>query len=313
MGKKTGIIWTDATVNFWWGCTKVSPACDFCYAEAWDKRTGGAHWGLNAPRKKIKSAVSLIRRLDREHAEWSRSLSDFGLVDRRRRVFTQSMSDLFDLEAPVEWFEEAWIEINRARHLSIQMVTKRISVVERRIAEIGMSTWPQHAGLIITVCNQQEADRDIPRLLSLKARLCIPWVGLSVEPMLGAISLRLWIEDPKQLPREMRVNDEDKHLINALEGITTVPACHYQCPTIIPQHDLRDGKIWTSQGKASRLGWVICGGESGAHARDNNFEANARDLLNQCRSAGVPFFGKQNVGKRPLPADLDVQEFPEAA
>jgi len=284
MGDKTGIQWTDATVNFWWGCTKVGPGCDHCYAETLDARFGGAHWGLNAPRKKIKSALSLIRKLDREHAEWSRSLSDLGIVERRRRVFTQSMSDLFDLEAPVEWFEEAWIEINRARCLSIQIVTKRISVVEKRIAQIGMSTWPQHAGLIITVCNQQEADRDIPRLLALKAKLKIPWVGLSVEPMLGPINLKSIVA----------MIDGEEVWIDALTG------------------EMMSVRTGCQIGELPALGWVIVGGESGAHARDNDFEANARTLFKQCKASGVPFFGKQNVGKLLLPADLDVQEFPGA-
>lgn len=284
MGDRTGIEWTDATVNFWWGCTKVSPACDNCYAEAWDKRTGGSHWGLNAPRKKIKSAVALIRRLDNDHDLWSRDLAFYGLRPRSRRVFVQSMSDLFDLEAPVEWFDEAWHEILRADRLSVQIVTKRVSIVERCLAEIGHTRWPQHAGLIITVCNQREADRDIPRLLALKSRFDIPWVGLSVEPMLGPIDLTQWLwgraEPCAQCPRDA------------------------DCECGMEPRISIDGE--------AAISWCICGGESGAHVRDNNFEANARDLLKQCRAAGVPFFGKQNVGKRPLPADLAVREFPEA-
>jgi protein gp37 len=55
---------------------------------------------------------------------------------------------------------------------------------------------------------------------------------------------------------------------------------------------------------------VIVGGESGPGARDNNFLTNARSLLTKCRAAGVAFYGKQNVGKGPLPADLQVREFP---
>lgn len=46
MGEKTGVEWTDATVNFWRGCTKVGPGCLICYAEAFDKRVGGSHWGV---------------------------------------------------------------------------------------------------------------------------------------------------------------------------------------------------------------------------------------------------------------------------
>jgi len=45
MAEKTEIAWTDSTFNPWWGCSKVGPGCDHCYAEALDKRTGGDHWG----------------------------------------------------------------------------------------------------------------------------------------------------------------------------------------------------------------------------------------------------------------------------
>ena len=49
MGERTAIEWCDHTFNPVWGCTKVSPACDHCYAETWDKRMGGDHWGPHAP------------------------------------------------------------------------------------------------------------------------------------------------------------------------------------------------------------------------------------------------------------------------
>jgi protein gp37 len=191
MGDKTGIQWTDATVNFWWGCTKVGPGCDNCYAEALSKRTGGSHWGAGAERRKIKSANALIHRLDNDYAEWAADY-DCGLLQKEcgpsRRVFIQSMSDLFDTDVPLDWFAEAWGKITICNRIDIQIVTKRISVVAKRLEAIGKS-WPSHAGLIITVCNQQEADRDVPRLLALKKSLGIPWVGLSIEPMLGGIDL----------------------------------------------------------------------------------------------------------------------------
>lgn len=58
---ETSIEWTDFTVNFWWGCTKVGPGCDHCYAETWDKRTGGAHWGPHAERRWITVNDALAR------------------------------------------------------------------------------------------------------------------------------------------------------------------------------------------------------------------------------------------------------------
>jgi protein gp37 len=145
------------------------------------------------------------------------------------------MSDLFDTEVPIEWFAEAWDKIEVCNRLAIQIVTKRISVVEKRLAAIGRASWPRHAGLMITVVNQAEADRDIPRLLALKGRFGIPWVGLSIEPMLGAIDLSGWL---------------------------------------------------------GQLDWVICGGESGGHARPMHPDW-PRSLRDQCALAGVPFLFKQ--------------------
>ena len=188
MADKTGIEWTDATVNFWWGCTKVGPGCDHCYAEAWSERFGERLWGVGTPRRKIKGAAALLNRLDNDYAWWAAD-AQIGRYhpNSRRRVFIQSMSDLFDLEVPLEWFAEAWAKIVQCDRIDIQIVTKRISVVEKRLAAIGITSWPKHAGLIVTVVNQAEFDRDVPRLRALQAKFGIPWLGLSCEPLLGPI------------------------------------------------------------------------------------------------------------------------------
>lgn len=206
MGGASKIEWTDATVNFWWGCTKVGPGCDHCYAEKWSRRTGGEHWGSGVPRRKIKSAVALIHRLDNDYSEWAADYEcsagnarAFGLpaptFGPRRRVFIQSMSDLFDLEVPIEWFAEAWDRIERCDRIDIQIVTKRLSAVTKRLSAVDCKLWPRHVGLIATVVDQDEVDRELPRLVGLKLRLGIPWVGLSIEPMLGEIDLTPWLAD----------------------------------------------------------------------------------------------------------------------
>jgi protein gp37 len=275
MGETSKIEWTDATVNFWWGCTKVGPGCDHCYAEAFDKRVGGSHWGLGAPRRKIASAVALIHRLDNQYAAWAADATcavgnakAFGLpvpnIGTTRRVFIQSMSDLFDLEVPLEWFAEAWQHITACDRLDIQIVTKRISAVEKRLAAIGVTAWPRHAGLIVTVVNQEEADRDVPRLLVLKAKFNIPWVGLSIEPMLGRIALHalnLGTDKPS----------------DALRGVQCVP------------DDSPDG---FHNETGPKIDWVIVGGESGAGARPTHPEW-IRSIRDWCKAAGTPFLFKQ--------------------
>lgn len=187
MAEKTAIEWTDSTVNFWWGCTKAGPGCDHCYAEAWSKRLGENIWGVGAPRRWIKSAIGTLARLNSTAAAFH---AEHG---RPRRVFMQSMSDLFDKEVPIEWFAVAWGAIHGVTDLRVQIVTKRLPMIEKRLRDLGenaLPAWPKNAGLLISVVNQEEADRDIPRLIDLKARLGIPWIGLSMEPLLGHVVLK---------------------------------------------------------------------------------------------------------------------------
>lgn len=258
MAAVSAIEWTDATVNFWWGCTKVGPGCDHCYAETLSNRFEPGHWGLGAPRRKIKGAAKLLNRLDNDYAWWAAD-AQIGRYhpNSRRRVFIQSMSDLFDLEVPLEWFAEAWGKIVQCDRIDIQIVTKRISAVEKRLAAMGVTTWPKHAGLLVTVCNQAEADRDIPRLLVLKAKLGIPWVGVSAEPLLGPIAFR-------------EISPNGIQSIDALSGVSRTPDCDFR----------------------AKLDWIIVGGESGAGARPMH-PAWAREIRNDCASAGTAFLFKQ--------------------
>lgn len=223
MASTTAIEWTDSTVNFWWGCTKVGPGCDHCYAETFANRfpKSQGKWGTGAPRLKIESAADTLAKLNRQHTKF------FATHGSRRRVFIESMSDLFDNEVHADWFDQAWNEIIEARNIDTQIVTKRISTVEKRLSlhsALGRK-WPQHVGLIITVCTQAEADRDVPRLLALKAKFNIPWVGLSIEPLLQNILIEEWLWSHDQQ------SDDDK-------------------PT-----------------RMITLDWIIVGGESGPNAR----------------------------------------------
>lgn len=188
MADRSAIEWTDATVNFWWGCTKIGPGCDHCYAETWNAFRGNKVWGLGAPRRKILGAAETLRRLNRGHDRF------FAQHGRRRRVFMQSMSDLFDNEVDAAWREEAFSAAEAANNLDIIFLTKRISnVIKLAPLRWTHDRWPRHIGLMITVVNQEEADRDIPRLIYRADRSNIPWIGLSVEPMLGRMDLSVWL------------------------------------------------------------------------------------------------------------------------
>src|ERR1700687_3011827 len=103
MGADSKIEWTDSTFNPWVGCTKIArqhdepSACDFCYAEAWAKRSGQVEWG-NFPRKRTTEAYW------RGPIKWNASAADFqNRTGRRQRVFCASLADVFDNQINPNW------------------------------------------------------------------------------------------------------------------------------------------------------------------------------------------------------------------
>lgn len=93
MSANSKIEWTDHTFNPWWGCVKVSPACDHCYAEAFSKRTGHAIWGKDSPRRFFGEKHW------QEPTKWNREAARTG---QRARVFCASMADVFEDRADLE-------------------------------------------------------------------------------------------------------------------------------------------------------------------------------------------------------------------
>lgn len=300
MAETSAIEWTDATVNFWWGCTKVSAACDHCYAETWAKRFGGEHWGAGAPRRKIKGARALLHRLDNDFAAWAADY-ECGLLPSlsgiRRRVFCMSMGDLFDKEIPLDWFKEAWRTIVVCNRVDIIIVTKRLTMIEKRLEEAGFDGWPQHAWLLTSVHDQASADREALRLLELKSKLGIPVAGFSIEPMLGPISLKRWLPTARPAKRP-----DGTPFLAPLFYMTKCEHCGWvgsselcgtdswgddsdvYCPSC--HRSIRSDEI-------PGLDWIIAGGESGPNARPSHPDW-FRGLRDQCAQAGVPFFFKQH-------------------
>src|SRR5437868_1978901 len=99
MAEKTYIEWCDSTFNPWIGCTRVSPACDFCYAAvSTPARALKIDWGQGKPRHRTSESTW------RQPLFWQRQHGQF-LVrhGRRRRVFCASLADVFDKEVPQHW------------------------------------------------------------------------------------------------------------------------------------------------------------------------------------------------------------------
>lgn len=181
MAENSGIEWTHHTFNPWWGCTKISPACDNCYAADLAKRYGKNVWG-NVPRMRTgEKNWNLPRR-------WNRLAENQGI---RYRVFCASMADVFDNQVPDEWRRDLWDLIRDTPHLDWLLLTKRPQNISRMLPSGFEGHWDEwgngwpNVWLGTTVENQQAADRNILPLLNVPAAVRF----LSCEPILGAIDL----------------------------------------------------------------------------------------------------------------------------
>lgn len=237
------------TFNPWEGCQKVGPGCDNCYAEARNIRfTGGANWGPHAPRR-LTSADNW-----RKPIKWNKQAAKSGI---RRNVFCASLADVMDNHASIlpEWRDDLAKLILATPHLNWLLLTKRIGNAPTILRQMFPVCVPSNLWLGITVVNQTEADRDIPKLLATPAAVRF----LSVEPLLGPLDLT-------------KLNDKNgTHEYSCLE-----------CD-VAPCDDEWDGRT---------IDWVIVGGESGPNARPMHPDW-ARAILQQCETAGVAGFYKQ--------------------
>jgi len=134
MAKNSSIEWTHHTFNPWWGCTKVSPACDHCYAETWAKRVGQAVWGKESPRRFFS---------DKHWTEPIRWNADAVADGERRRVFCASMADVFESRAELNpWRIRLWELIEATPMLDWLLLTKRPQNIGKMVP--WEKKWPEH-------------------------------------------------------------------------------------------------------------------------------------------------------------------------
>lgn len=278
MADKSNIAWTRSTFNPWIGCTKVGPGCDGCYAEALDTRMqfgGGQHWGPGVPRYRTKPGnwakpLQWNKQAAKEREAGIRWSGAPDMPPGFWPVFCASLGDVFDNEVPQDWRDDLWRLINQTPHLSWLLVTKRIGNVAGMVPSLDWLRFHDNVRILITVVNQEEADRDIPKLLALPCKN-----GISYEPALGPVDWARWLGkqcDGGSVPGPYGI------------GGVTCPRCMGNTG----RHDCQG------------LEWIIVGGESnqGQHkARPFNI-GWARSTVQQCKAAGVPVFVKQ-IGSQP--------------
>jgi protein gp37 len=244
MADKTGIEWTDSTWNPVTGCTEVSPGCDHCYAKTFAERWRGTegHYfenGFDVQLRPDKLDLPL---------RWKKP----------RRIFVNSMSDLFHDDVPSDFIAKVFAITALTPQHTFQILTKRHARmrsllhadyfrvnVRGHIAwwsdylnlELPVPYWPlPNVWLGVSAENQQWANLRIPTLLDTPAAVRF----ISAEPLLGPISI------------------------------------------------FASSKIDDDPG----LDWVIAGGESGRGARPMH-PGWIRSLRNECTFNGVPFLFKQ--------------------
>lgn len=248
------IEWTDHTFNIVHGCTKVSPACQNCYAEAFSHRLGKDLWGIGKERQVMSE------RYWRQPLKWNQQADKQGV---RKRVFCSSMADVFE-DHPTVNQERAklWNLIEQTPNLDWLLLTKRpenfgrfLPWTSEHAGEYRLRYWP-NVWLGTTVENQEWANKRIPKLLEVPAKVHF----LSCEPLLGAIDLTY-------------CNTAEFEYVNVLQ----------------PHQIAVDHSIYENR---PGIDWVIVGGESGHGARPMH-PSWVRSLRDQCVAASVPFFFKQ--------------------
>ena len=288
MSENTKIEWCDHTFNPWEGCQKVGPGCDNCYAEARNARFAGGtaiNWGPGAPRRRTSASNwNLPKRWNAQAAAF------FAEHGHRQRVFCASLADVFDNAVPVQWRRDLFDLIAATPNLDWLLLTKRIGNAHSLYGEAYLDSaraWPENVWIGATIVNQTEADRDIPKLLQVPARVRF----LSMEPLLGPVDLGSWIEPWNECGNcgtsfDFEAGRPDK----CPECGRTGCMCTGFGSVLRHEFDNADGRLEVPE--LPEINWIIVGGESGRGARPMHPDW-ARSLRDQCEAAGVPFLFKQ--------------------
>lgn len=196
MAETSNIEWTDATFNPWRGCTKVSPGCANCYAEAMSARNPKVlgEWGPGA--KRVEAAESYWKQPE----AWYRKARK---ERRRLRVFCASLADVFDAEAPKAARRRLWSLITSTSGqldgfdgggLDWLLLTKRPERIGDVLREEGIHPRFFHDNRC-WVGVSVESQEYLSRFWAVEHWSPVPWI--SAEPLLGPLNMPNVLESCK--------------------------------------------------------------------------------------------------------------------
>lgn len=182
MAENSAISWTDHTFNPWIGCTRVSPACDGCYAAALMGGEGGrfnrAQWGGPG-----KGEGTRDRTKDwRKPRKWNRLAA---AAPGKTFVFCASLADVFDNAAPWQWRQDLFRLIHETPNLTWLLLTKRPSMIVKRFEEAYVAEgWPRNAALGTSIEDRKRLELNGRALAKAAAALQPAFTFWSCEPLL---------------------------------------------------------------------------------------------------------------------------------
>jgi protein gp37 len=295
------IEWTGKTWNPVVGCSPKSPGCLNCYAARDALRLAGnpnpkIHQIYGGLAKKTADGRPVFsgevrtvpERLD-QPLRWRKP----------SQVFVNSMSDLFHPTVPFEFIDQVFAVMALCLQHTFQILTKSPERM-REYMSAGSDLWAgrwcrpmalmvgeseptvfplPNVWLLTSVENQATADERIPHLLATPAAVR----GLSMEPLLGPVDLDYWLNPWRCISCGWTGWPEDTD--------PSEDGSDCACPKCGAEATWAEREWYEGLGSRS-LDWVIVGGESGPGARPCNVQW-IRDIVRQCREAGVPVFVKQ--------------------
>jgi protein gp37 len=338
MGETTGIAWTDATWNPVRGCTRLSEGCRLCYAE----RVAARFSGDEQP---YAGLAEFVTKPDgTREARWTGHLTFGHNLDlplrwkKPRRIFVNSMSDLFHEAVPDHEIDKVFAVMALAPRHTFQILTKRpkrmrayfeaLSInADRDRANELPARWQLRLSEALPVGAMPMSKADILRAIGVANKFSydqptpawpLPnvWLGVSCEDHAAADAR---IPDLLATPAAVRFVSIEPMLgpIDLRQWLRDLcPYCHH--PDCVPSLRADSAQVFSRCGRfvmetpGPALDWIIVGSESGSNARPCSLDW-VRAIRDQCGAAGVPFFWKQHVvnGRKIALPELDGRSWAE--